>query len=178
MSLEDLTPEARDELAQLSRTLSEREDTRDEFLTLVHKAKPEVPIPELRIKARADAVLAQAQSAVSSLESRLMERDARDELNSRRANLIKKGLVRDDSEVAEVEKVMLEKKIPDHETAAEYWKFMKEAAVPTPTSFRPNVFDQGTKDRFANYWKNPAMAARNEAANALNDIRSGKIKLG
>lgn len=178
MSLEDLTPEARDELAALSRQLAESPDTRKDFLRLTKKVRPNLPVPELEIEDRADAVLAKAQSTVTSLESRLMERDARDELTRRRESLIKKGLVRNDEEVSEVEKIMLDKKIPDHETAAEYWKFMKEAAVPTPTSFRPNVFDEGTKDRFKSYWKNPAMAARSEAGNALSELRSGKIKIG
>lgn len=178
MSLEDLTPEAQSELAALSRELAENPKTRKTFLRLTKEVRPNLPVPELEIEDRADAVLAKAQSTVTSLESKLMERDARDELASRRSNLIKKGLVKNDEEVSEVEKIMLDKKIPDHETAAEYWNFMKQAATPTPTTFSPNVFDKGTKDRFAPYWKNPAAAARESAAQILTDMRSGKIKLG
>jgi hypothetical protein len=50
MSLEDLTPEARDELALLAKQLSENPETRKDFLRQVKKVKPEMPIPELEIE--------------------------------------------------------------------------------------------------------------------------------
>ena len=42
MSLEDLSFEARDELAQLARTLAENPNTRKDFLRLTKKAKPDL----------------------------------------------------------------------------------------------------------------------------------------
>jgi len=50
---------------------------------------------------------------------------------------MKKGLIQDESEIEEVEKVMLEKGITNHEAAAEYWQWMKQSAAPTPSGYNP-----------------------------------------
>jgi len=50
MSLENLSLEARDELAQLAQTLAENPDTRKEFLRMTKRVKPDLPIPELDIE--------------------------------------------------------------------------------------------------------------------------------
>ena len=52
MSLEDLSYEARDELALLARQLAENPKTRKAFLRLTKEAKPDMPIPELEIPRR------------------------------------------------------------------------------------------------------------------------------
>lgn len=44
MSLEDLSLEARDELAALAKTLAENPNTRKDFLRLTKTARPDVPI--------------------------------------------------------------------------------------------------------------------------------------
>ena len=70
---------------------------------------------------------------------------------------------------------MLEKKIADHESAAEYWHWMKQAAAPTPTGYNPNPvakFDLGK------YYKNPTTAARDEAAKALSELRNNRKPIG
>jgi hypothetical protein len=55
---------------------------------------------------------------------------------------------------------MLERGITNHETAAEYHQWMKQAAVPTSSSYNPSPMN---KFDLSNYWKNPQTAARNEA---------------
>lgn len=50
MSLEDLSLEARDELALLARQLAENPATRKDFLRLTKKNRPDMPIPELEIE--------------------------------------------------------------------------------------------------------------------------------
>ena len=77
--------------------------------------------------------------------------------------------------ILEIEKIMLEKKIVDHETAAEYWDWMKQAAAPTPTGYNPNVMN---KFNLSPYYKNPVTAARDEAAKALNDLRKNNRPIG
>ena len=70
---------------------------------------------------------------------------------------------------------MLEKKISDHETAAEYFDWMKQAAAPTPTGYNPSPlkgFDLNA------YWKNPVQGARNEAAKALQELRKNTRPIG
>ena len=119
MSLENLSLEARDELASLSQKLAENPQTRKEFLRLTKKVNPDLPIPELEIEDKTNSAIDQIRSENAQLQAKLRERDAMEELERRRQSLVKKGLATED-DIADVEKIMLEKKISDHETAAQY----------------------------------------------------------
>ena len=163
MSLEDLSYEARDELALLARQLAENPKTRKAFLRLTKEAKPDMPIPELEIEDSTNYAVQKANDRVAHLEARLQQRDAMEELNKRRSKLKEKGLVENDEQVEEVEKMMLEKGITNHEVA------------PTPTGYNPSAI--GKFDLSA-YWKNPIQGARNEAAKALSELRRNPKPLG
>jgi hypothetical protein len=175
MSLEDLSMEARDELALLARQLAENPKTRKDFLRLTKQAKPDLPIPELEIEEHTNKALEAAQKRVEALENKLQERDARSELEKRRDNLRSKGLINDEKDLEEVEKVMLEKGITNHESGAEYWQWMKQAAAPTPTGYNPGAIN---KFDLSKYWKNPVTGARDEAARALADLRKNSRPIG
>jgi hypothetical protein len=47
---------------------------------------------------------------------------------------------------------MLDKGITNHEAAAEYWNWMKQSAVPTPTGYNPSAV---SKFDLGKYYKNP-----------------------
>jgi hypothetical protein len=175
MSLEDVSDSARDELAALSRRLSEDPATRKEFLRMTKKVRPDLPIPELDIEDRAMAISGAATKRVEQLEAKLAERDAVDNLQQRRNNLVKQGLVSSEADVAEIEKLMIEKSIHNHETAAEYHRYMKQAAEPTPTGYNPNPMKQFDLSAFR---KNPIQAARDTAAQALRDFRKPTRPIG
>ena len=175
MSLEDLTAEARDELALLARQLAENPKTRKQFLRMTRDARPNMPVPELDIEDKANSVLEAANARVEALENKLREKDATDELERRRNSLVEKHLVRNKDEVAEVEKLMLENGIQNHETAAQYHAWMKQAATPTPSTYRGALLDKSAQSTLSAYWKNPQGAARNEAAQAISELRSGKV---
>ena len=125
MSLEDLSLEARDELAALAKKLADNPSTRKEFLKLTKQVNPDLPIPELEMEERANSVFQQADQRVASLEAQLRERDARDELDKHRQALLDKGLIKSKDDIAAVEKVMLEQGMTNHETAAQYWQWMQ-----------------------------------------------------
>ena len=175
MSLENLSLEARDELAQLAQTLAENPDTRKDFLRMTKRVKPDLPIPELDIEDYTNRAVNRSEDRVQALEAKLRERDAIEELQKRRQSLMRKGLIANESEVNDVEKIMLERGITNHETAAEYHQWMKQAAVPTSTGYNPSAVKQFDLNK---YWKNPASAARNEAMNALNDLRKPQRPIG
>lgn len=175
MSLENLSLEARDELAALAQTLAENPDTRKDFLRMTKKVKPDLPIPELDIEDYTHKAVSRSEDRVQALEAKLREKEAIEELNSRRQSLIKKGLISNESEVSDVEKIMLERGITNHETAAEYHQWMKQAAVPTSSGYNPSAVKQFDLNK---YWKNPVSAARNEALNALNDLRKPHRPIG
>ena len=175
MSLENLSPDARDELAALAQTLAENPATRKEFLRMTKKVKPDLPIPELEIEESTHKAVSQAESRVQALEAKLREKEAIEALKTRRESLIKKGLVKSEEDIDGVEKLMLEKGITNHETAAEYHQWMKQAAVPTASSYSPSPVKGFNLDK---YWKNPSGAARNEALNALNELRNPRRPIG
>ncbi|UOF81576.1 hypothetical protein [Bacteriophage sp.] len=176
MSLEDLSFEQRDELAALARQLAENPQTRKEFLRLTKKAKPDLPIPELEIEDYTHNAISNSNKRVEELEAKLREKEILEDLDKRRNKLMKKGLVNSDEDIAEVEKVMLEKGITNHEAAAEYWQWMKQSATPSANP----VFNQSAMSKFdlSQYWKNPKMAAQNEAAKALMELRKNPKPIG
>lgn len=174
MSLENVTS-AESELAALAQQLAENPETRKDFLRLTKKVKPDLPIPELDIEERASKVYSQADERVQQLEAKLKQKEAVEELERRRQTLVKKGLVDVEDDIKDVEKIMLERGITNHETAAEYHRWMKEAAKPTPSGYNPSLFK---KIDLSKYWKNPVMAARDEASKALNELRQPRRPIG
>jgi len=175
MSLENLSLEARDELAALAQTLAENPETRKDFLRMTKRVKPDLPIPELDIEDYTHRAVSKSEERVQALEAKLREKEAVEELQKRRTSLMKKGLISNESEIDDVEKIMLERGINNHETAAEYHAWMKQAAVPTSSGYNPSAVKQFDLNK---YWKNPSAAARNEAMNALNDLRKPVRPIG
>ena len=175
MSLENLSPEARDELALLAQKLADNPETRKDFLRMTKKVNPDLPIPELEIEDKTTSYIEKLEAKLSEREAKDREQEAVRDLESRRMKLMKKGLIKDESEIEEVEKVMLEKGITNHEAAAEYWQWMKQAAAPTPMGYNPNAIN---KFDLSKYWKNPQAGARDEAAKALNELRKNPRPIG
>jgi hypothetical protein len=171
MSLENLTPDARDELAALAKALAENPKTRKEFLRLTKQAHPDLPVPELEIEDRTNHAISEQQNRIAQLEAKLKEKDARTELERRRNTLKEKRLAESDDDVKAIEKLMIEKGISNHESAAEYYNWMRQADKPTP-AFSNSPITSKVND-FQKYLKNPAAAAREAAASALNELRQG-----
>ena len=178
-SLEDLTPDARDELALLARQLAENPDTRDSFLRLTKKVKPNLTIDAIDIKDQVDARFAAYEARNQVLEGKLREKDALEELEKRRQSLVKRGKAKSDEDVAEIEKVMLEKGITNHDTAADYYEYMKTSATPTsPQVFNRSFMNESARDTLAKFRVNPVAAARDEAAKALSELRKNPRPIG
>lgn len=174
MSLENLSDESRDELAIIAKALADNPATRKQFLRLTKTIRPDVPMPELDIEETVTNAAAEANKRVAELEAKIRDKELMDDLNARRQKLMKKGLAKED-DIEEIEKVMLEKGITNHEAAAEYWQWMKQSAAPTPTGYNPNVIN---KFDLKPYWKNPVTGARDEAAKALAELRKNPRPIG
>ena len=173
MSLEDLSLEQRDELAMLARQLADNPATRKQFLRMTKQVKPEMSIPELDMEDFTNTKVSAAEERVMGLEAKLREREAREELEKRRARLN-----RPTQEVEQIEKLMLDKGMTNHETAAEYFDWMRQAAEPTPNSAMGYTPSALSKFDLSKYWKNPQMGARDEAAQALKDLRKNTRPIG
>lgn len=174
MSLENVTS-VESELAALAQQLAENPKTRKDFLRLTKQVKPDLPIPELEIEERTNQAVSQASQQVQQLEAKLKQKEAMEELEKRRSTLLKKGLAESDDDIKDIEKIMLDRGITNHETAAEYHRWMKQAAEPTPSGYNPSVMK---KFDLSQYWKNPVTAARGEAAKALNELRQPRRPIG
>lgn len=174
-SLEGLSQEAIIELAQIAKGLTDNPETRSSFLGLVKKTDPSMSIPELDIPERMYTVLAEERSKREALENKIMERDARDNVMNRR-EAIKKSKGLSDEDVAEVEKIMVEKGISNHDTAAEFMVAQRQSAKPTPFQAGYGSHQQPQIDTKP-YGGNIAQWARNEAAATISDIKSGRIKV-
>ena len=168
MSLEDVSYEARDELARLAKQLSDNPATRSSFLKLAKQVRPDVVMPEVEMEERYSQKFQDFEQKLAARDAKQAEREAMDNLEYRRKSLIDKGLVSSRDEIQEVEKVMLDKGITNHEAAAEYHKYMKQAAIPTPSGYNPNPMK---KFDLSAFHKNPVQAARDVAAQALSDFR-------
>lgn len=175
MSLENLSLEAQAELAALAKTLAEDPKTRKQFLQLTKQVRPDVPIPEIEIEERTNEVLTAANKRVESLEAKLRQKEAKEALEKRRQDLLKKQLVSSEDDIKEVEKLMVEKGIANHETAAEYHQWMKQMSAPTPSQFPQPVM---SRFNTADFMKNPVGAARDAAHAALNEFRKNPKPIG
>lgn len=175
MSLENYTPEQLQELALLSKTLAENKDTRKDFLKMTKKVRPDLPIPELEMEETASKLAETYETKIAAMEARLAEKDAKDTLEKRRQSLLESGKASSKEEIAEIEKVMIEKKIHDHDAAADYWKWMQQTATPTPSAFPKPVMQQFD---VSGYMKNPVVAARDEAMKAFQELRKNPRPIG
>jgi hypothetical protein len=175
MSLENLSSEAQAELAYLAKSLAEDPKTRKQFLQLTKQVRPDVPIPEIEIEERTNQVLSQANKRVETLEAKLRQRDAKEALEKRRQDLVKKQLVQSEDDIKEVEKLMIEKGIANHETAAEYHQWMKQMSAPTPSQFPQPVM---SRFNTVDFMKNPVGAARDAAHAALQEFRKNPKPIG
>lgn len=174
MSLENYSPEAIEELAALSKRLSENPKTRKSFLRLAKEVNPDIPMPELEMEEMVNERTTAAEKRVTDLENQLRAQQVRDELNRRRSKLKETGVAQTDDDILEIEKLMTEKGIANHETAADYWRHMKQSAVPTPGYPTPVMSRLDVKG----YMKNPVAAARENAAAALAELRKNPKPIG
>lgn len=174
MSLENYSPEAIQELAALSKRLAEDPATRKDYLKLAKKVMPDLPVPEIEMEEAVNKRASVAEQKVQQLEAKLRQREVREELAKRRNALKEKGYAQSDEEIQEIEKLMTERGIANHETAADYWRFMRQSAVPTPGYPQPVMSRMDIKG----YMKNPVGAARENAAAALAELRKNPKPIG
>ena len=129
---------------------------------------------EIELEDKFEARQQQNNARIEELQAKLMEKEALETLEKRRQSLIKSGKASSDEDVEKIEKIMLEKGIQNHETAADYWQWMNKASEPTGQAFyNPNVLNETARDTLSKFWKNPQRAARDEAVRAMQDLRKG-----
>lgn len=173
-SLEQYSPEQLQEFGKLYAALTSDPHTREFTLRATKKVSPNVPIPEIDLQDRMNASLKPLADKNAALEARLVERDVRDRIESKRGSLRKQGL--SDDQIEAIEKVMVEKKIPDHDTAAEFYKLQQQTAAPTPANYTMPTLPLPKKEELkaAGGYKR---FFTQDAHKAIDDIRQGRVKL-
>ena len=148
--------------------------TRQEFLKLTKTANPELNIPEVDIPFKMQGMMEAEAKKREELENKIREGEIRQQVKDRREAMIKtKGL--SESQVQEVEKMMVDKGIMNHDTAADFYLSQQQSAPPTPSQFTGS--QQVPKVDLKNFGGNIAQWARSEANTMIGDIRSGRIKV-
>lgn len=170
MALENVSLEEMESLATLSKTLADNPATRRQFLELVKTASPMTNIPEIDLEVRLEGKTKPLMDKIQSLEAQLNEKNFKEMRQSAHTKLQNMGLTTND--IGEVEKLMVEKKIGDYETAGEFYMNQKQSAAPSAGTFaNPNIVpDMKSFGSDINAW------ARGEAFSAMNDIIKGRSR--
>jgi hypothetical protein len=173
MSLENYSVDQIQELAALADSLTKNPKTRETFLRLAKTASPETPIPEIDIKDQVRAMAQPLVDKVASLERELLTRKVEDNIINHRSGLYEKGFKKD--EVTQIEQLMIDKQIPSHETAAEFYRMQKQTATPTPSTMTPITLPTNVMESM----KNGGQAgmnqwARGEAYSIISDLKAGR----
>lgn len=179
-SLEDYTPEQIEQMAATYKSALENPATREVMLRATKHLNPSMSIPEIDLKDATRAEFKKANDRADTLEQQIRERDARDRVNSERAALREAGHSKDD--IAAIEKIMMDEHIPSYATAAKHYTMQRQVAEPTPQVRQASVGQayslpgdtmtalKGGKNSLRKW-------ALDETANALNDLRAGRVKL-
>ena len=175
VSLEGLSNEAIVGLAQLAKGLTDSPATRMRALTLAKELDPSLSIPEIDIPHQVNATLQEERTKREALEAKILENDVRQQVREKRETL-KQSRGLSDADVAEVEKLMVEKGINNHDTAAEFYKAQQQSATPTPYKMGFGSHQKPDIDTKP-FGGNIGQWSRNEAANTIADIRAGRIKV-
>lgn len=163
------------ELAAMAKALAADPKTRRQFLQLLKAKNPNQPIPELDAETQMLAFAKPHIDKVAALEKGILERDLKERLADKRAGLKSKGY--SDDEIAAIEKMMMEKSIPSHDTAAEYFRMERQLATPTPTSLQTGVNTLPIDRKLIKEAGGVKNWARMEAHKAADDIKAGRVRL-
>lgn len=158
---ENLSLEDQQALGQTMHRLLSNPDLRKTTLGLLKKADPSVSLPEVELDERFEALQNTANEKIASLESKLAQKELAEQRARDLAALRERGL-----DPTEVEKVMVDKRIGDYDTAARFMELERQMATPTPSSVTPIALPDDAKAIV----KNPRAWATNEASRAISEL--------
>ena len=173
VSLEGMTPEQIADLATLAKAQLDNPKTRHHFLQNSKVVNPDVSIPEVDIPLQMKAMMAESQKVIGLQNDEIARMKMERDIDKRREGLMKKHNL-SENDVTEVEKMMLEKQIASHDTAAEFYLSQQKSAAPTPSMFSTNSMPK--IDLKAQGVQNMGQWARNEAGRVIDELR-GRIRV-
>ena len=142
-------------------------------MRLAKTASPDTPIPEIDLKDQVRAMAQPLVDKVATLERQMLTRSVEDNIMGKRNSLYEKGFKKD--EVDQIEKLMVERQIPSHDTAAEFFKMQKQTATPTPSTMTPITLPTNVMESMKNGGQSGMNQwARGEAYTVINDLKAGR----
>ncbi len=177
-SLEGLSPEQIEAAAAMYQSLVSNPATREMTLRATKTVNPSLSIPEVDLKDMAGKEFSKRDEKIAKLENELLKRDAEDRVNRARSSLITKGFKQED--VDAIEKIMVDKQIPNYDTAAEFYKNQQTVAEPTPSvPVRGQTFTMPADPLASMKGGRQGLSrwARDAGTAALDEIRNGRVKL-
>ena len=170
MSLEGKTAEEIASLAELSANLMNDPKTRAGMLRLTKMANPAANIPEIDIPDSIASAFKPQLDRLAQLEKQVQERDAEDRVRAARKKALEiQGVTRDD--IPAIEKLMVEKQIPDHKTAAEFLAMQRKSAEPTPAAGAARTFALPKTPDLKEFGGNMQAWARKNAFDVIDQLR-------
>jgi hypothetical protein len=173
-SLENYSPAELADMGKLYATMVKDPTTREAALRLTKKVSPGTTIPEIDVLDRVAHGVKPYVDKINQLEQKFLAKDVETKIETKRKELRKLG--HNDDQIDAIEKLMVEKQIPDHATAAEFYKLQNQQTKPTPSNWNGNnalPIDK-EKAKLAGGFKKFFMQ---DAHAAVDDIRNGKIRL-
>jgi len=175
MSLENMSEDTVKDMAQVYSDLVNNPQTREIILRATKKVNPTLQIPEIDLKDQGNNAVLKGRERIESLENKLQQYEIKETVQNRR-NGLKKDYNFNDDDIESVEKLMVEYKIPEHKTAAEFFKMQRESAQPTPSAqHTPVSLPQDSMNAMMkggqpglNQW------SRGEAMKTLDDIMKNR----
>lgn len=164
------------EMGKIYEQIVKNPATREVALRATKHVSPSTPIPEIDLIDRVAKGVQPLNEKIATLEKEKLEREVKDRIEAKRADLREAGHSK--SDIDAIEKLMVERNIPDHKTAAEFFTLQSRQVAPSS----PHLYTSPTKIPFGD--KDAVKAAGGQrkffiqdAHQAVDDIRSGKIKL-
>jgi len=166
-----LTPEEIKELLAIKAAISKPE-TKKDALRLLKKAAPDADIPLLDIEDRITGIEEKNNTEIEALKTENEKLRKEMAIEKKRAKLKDKGL--SDEDIAGVEKFIIDGRTHNHEDAEVLFEASRQIADSTPNTLG-RFKDSISKDRLKDL-ENPDWAL-NEAHQAIDDLRSGRVRL-
>ncbi len=172
ISLEGMSEEQIAGLARVAKSLGDNPKTREGLQRLMKENNPDLMIPEIDIPERFRAELEHERTERKAIQTRLDSEAMERRILASRQVIIGKGVPED--EVSAVEKLMVDRGIVNHETAAEFHMAQKRMAEPTPPAANvgfgafelPNLKNEAGM--------NSRQVAKNIAMQMWNEFKAGK----
>ena len=174
-SLEGLNTDQIETLARLAKTMGDKPETRKQFQQMVKTINPSAHFVELEVDEKVSAAV---KATTEELEKMRAERDQEKQITARnnvRQKLMNEGLIESDADFEDVEKVMAEKLIGSHETAARFRANERQLAAPAaevPGRGGPMYMPQEAKQ----FFKNPTQTSRKLAHEVVTDLMQKRNK--